>query len=86
MLGHSKIFLSRYETKVVRRKIRGKTTRVRVHYWHLRYTVGMSPTSSGMLSARVKLPYSGKWHMYVHYFGTGDYAPSSSTTVGFSVK
>ena len=82
----AKLYLSHWETKLVRKRVRGKIRKVKVGYWHLRYTLNMTGSSSGRLSVSGRLPYTGSWRMYVRYAGDSQFAPSNSVTVGFRVK
>jgi hypothetical protein len=84
--GTTNLALYRYETKTVRKKVRGKWKKVKVKYWRLRATKTMTPSSDGRLSLRYKLPYSGKWKAVASYAGSPDYSPITSATKSFTVK
>jgi hypothetical protein len=84
--GASTLQLYRYETKTVRKKVRGRWRRVRVKYWRLRSTLTMTPDGTGRLTARSKLRYAGKWKAQVGFAGSPFYAPSTSASRGFTVR
>jgi type VII secretion-associated serine protease mycosin len=82
----STLSLYRYETKTVRRKVRGRWRRVRVRYWRLRGSIAMTPDASGLLTARARPRYAGKWRAKVTYAGSADYMPSTSGIRAFYVR
>jgi hypothetical protein len=85
--GTSTLRLYRWETKTVRKKVGRRWKKVKVKYWRLRYTGPMAGDSSGLLTARTKVKYSGKWKMSVSYNGSSSYAPSTrAAEKTFSVK
>jgi hypothetical protein len=76
--GASSLFLYRWESKLVRKKVKGKWKKVKVYSWRLRSTRTMTASADGSLRATYKLPYSGKWKMIVKYSGPANYAPSAT--------
>jgi hypothetical protein len=82
----STIYLYRYETATVRKKVRGRWRRVSVKLWRLRAAVAMAPGASGSLVATTKLRYAGKWRAQVVYAGSADYLPSVSGVRSFVVR
>ena len=87
MSGTSKLRLLHWETKIVRKKVGSKVKNIKVWYWRLRSTVKMSRSTSGKLTAKVKLAQTGKWHAYVKYApATAQYLASTSHTKAFKVK
>jgi type VII secretion-associated serine protease mycosin len=82
----STLSLYRYETKTVRRKVRGRWRRVRVRYWRLRGSVAMTQDASGLLTARARPRYAGKWRAKVTFSGSADYMPSTSGFRTFYVR
>jgi type VII secretion-associated serine protease mycosin len=78
--------LYRWEIKTVRKKVRGRWRRVRVRYWRLRGSVAMTPDASGLLTARARPRYAGKWRAKVTFSGSADYMPSTSGTRTFYVR
>ena len=85
--GSAKVSLYRWETKTVRKKVKGKWKRVRVNYWRLKATRTMSRTSTaGRLSLSYKPRSSGKWKAVTRYSGSKWYGASVSTTKRFTVR
>jgi hypothetical protein len=84
--GTSQISFYRYETKTVRKKVRGRWKNVRVHYWHLRTTKTMSAGSDGHLTLKYRLPYSGSWKVVARYTGSATHAASTSSARQFTAK
>jgi hypothetical protein len=84
--GGSTLRLYHYETKTVRRRVRGRIRRVRVKYWRLRSAVTMSPDASGRLRASAKLRYAGKWRAQVSYLGSPLHTTSLSGVRAFTVR
>jgi hypothetical protein len=84
--GATTLRLYRYETKTVRKKVRGHWRRVRVKYWRLRNTVAMTPGAAGLLTARAKPRYSGKWKARVTFAGSSAFLPSTSGWKSFTVR
>lgn len=84
--GRSRLSLWRWESKTLTKKVRGKKAKVKVHYWRLRKTLSMNASVAGKLTAKYRLPYSGKWKASVAFAGSADYLPSTSRARSFSVK
>jgi hypothetical protein len=84
--GTSVLYLYRYETKTVHKKVRGRTRHVRVKYWRLRSSVAMTPDWSGRVSVRYKPRYSGKWKAQAVFYGSGTYSASTSGSRSFTVR
>jgi hypothetical protein len=82
----STLRLYRYETKTVRKKVRGHWRRVRVKYWRLRSAIVMTPNPSGALTAASKPRYAGKWMAQVSFSGGAIYAASDSGWRTFTVR
>ncbi|MDR3687249.1 MAG: hypothetical protein P4L93_09870 [Coriobacteriia bacterium] len=78
------------ETKTVRKKVGGKWRKVKVKYWRLRKTAGMTGASASggrwQLSARVKLAYKGSWKATVTATAAGNYLLPALKTLTFSAK
>ena len=89
MLGISYLNLFHYETRTVTQVINGKAKKVRVTNWFPRGQYKMKGSSSGKLTKKIKLAYSGKWLAAVAFTGAMGYTPSSSGSAGwtaFTVK
>lgn len=84
--GGTTVLLWHYETKVVRKKVRGSWKRVRVKYWRLRKKMPAVPQGAGVLAATYKPRYSGKWRVAMQFFGSTDFVPGLSPTKTFRVK
>ncbi|MDR3686265.1 MAG: YCF48-related protein [Coriobacteriia bacterium] len=84
--GITKVYLSHFETKIVKKRIKGQMKKVKVHYWRLRKALMMTGSSSGRLRATYKLPDAGSWKMYAAFAGSANYAGSASTTRTFTAK
>ena len=76
--GSAKLYLSRWETRTVRRKVGRTWRKVRQYYWHTRAILPVRATSAGALSASYTFRYSGKWKAEVRFSGTAPYQSSTS--------
>ena len=79
------VYGSHYEQKTVKKKVKGKTKKVKVWYWRSRITLRMSAETPGTLVAPVALA-SGKWRVHARFRGSGKYLPSTSKTTHFDVN
>jgi subtilisin family serine protease len=84
--GTSRLSFYRLEHKTVRAKVRGRWTRVRVHYWRFRGSRLMSGASDGRLSTRYRVPYAGSWRVVASYAGAPGYSASISSAKAFMVR
>ncbi len=84
--GSTNLALYRYETKTVKKRVRGKMKNVKVKYWRLRATKPMSAAADGRLTLSYKLPYSGKWKMVASYAGSAVYEPCTSGAKSFTAR
>ncbi len=86
LAGTSTLRLYRYETKTVRKKVRGRWKKVKVNYWRLRATKVMGAGVDGSLATSYKLRYSGKWKATVNYEGPPAWIASGPGSKSFTVK
>lgn len=84
--GTTNLAISRWESKTVRKKVKGKWKKVKQYYWKLRAIKTMAPSADGRLTLRYKLPNSGKWKMVASYSGAPAYIASTSGERSFTVK
>lgn len=84
--GTSQARFYHLETKTVTRRVGRTTRRVSVTYWRLRATVSAEGTSTGTVSARVTLPYAGKWQAVFTVSGSADYEACTSTVCTLVVR
>jgi hypothetical protein len=84
--GVSTLRLYRYETKTVRKQVRGRWRRVRVKYWRLRSTLVMTPDAAGRVSVRTKPRYPGRWKAQVYFSDSATHAASASGPRTFTVR
>jgi hypothetical protein len=81
--------LYRKETRYVTKKVNGVNKRVKESYWHLRHSVKMTGTGTGVtvkLTATVTPKYAGSWKAVAVYGGASAFAGSTSPTKYFTVK
>jgi photosystem II stability/assembly factor-like uncharacterized protein len=81
----STLYLSHYEQKWAFKKVKGKRKKVKVWYWRQRAAYRMTADASGGLSLQTSLA-AGRWRAYVICSGAATYLPSTSATIGFSVR
>jgi hypothetical protein len=83
-VGTATYQMYRYETKTVKKKVRGRWKKVKVKYWKLRNTKTVGVGGGGLLTTSYKHKYTGKWKVDVTYSGA-NYG-SSSVTKYYTVK
>lgn len=86
--GTTMMYLYRWETKTVRKKVAGKWRRVKVKYWRSRGSVRMLPTAAGSsrLVVKTKLKYTGSWKALATFGGDTFYGVSIAPARTFKVK
>jgi len=84
--GTTNLAFSRWESKTVRKRVKGKWKSVKVYSWKLRATKTMTAGADGHQTLKYKLPYFGKWKMVASYSGATDYTPSTSGVKTFTAK
>ena len=80
----TRIYGSHYEQKTARKRVKGKTKKVKVWYWRSVFSLKMSAETSGSLVAQMQLA-AGAWRVHAKFPGSGKYLPSASATRSFSV-
>jgi photosystem II stability/assembly factor-like uncharacterized protein len=77
---------SHYEQKTVKKRVKGKTKKVKVWYWRSRFDIAMTPSAEtpGSLTAHPKLA-AGTWRVHAEFAGSGKTLPSTSATRKFDV-
>jgi len=82
----TKLYFYRYDTKSMRKTVKGRRKTVRVRYWHLRATQPARTGAGGRVSVAYALPRSGSWKVMATFTGSKAYARSNSLSAYFGVR
>jgi photosystem II stability/assembly factor-like uncharacterized protein len=79
----TRLALWHWESKTVKKKVRGKKRKVKVWYWRAVGANRMTVGEGGALTLTQTFA-RGRWHVQVQYPGAWNYLPSKSGVVGFT--